>query len=86
LFKNNIPSAFIRELVQNNKYAPYVFITPPWKEIYIQDQARKENFEEALEIHGQIVKAYVEYGYEIVNLPLVNPESRVKFILNFLGI
>lgn len=85
-YKNRIPSPFIEETVKANKYAPYVFFTPPWKEIYIQDQVRKENFEDAQEIHGQIVKAYLKYGYKIVNLPLENPESRVKFILNFLGI
>lgn len=85
-FKNKIPSAFIEEIVKANKYAPFVFITPPWKEIYMKDQVRKENFEEALEIHGQIVRAYLKFDYKIVNLPLVNPESRVQFIMNFLGI
>lgn len=85
-FKKKVPSAFIEETVKMNRYAPLVFITPPWKEIYIQDQVRKENFGEALEIHGLIVRAYLKYGYKIVNLPLVNPESRVQFMMNFLGI
>jgi predicted ATPase len=85
-YKKNDPSPFIEEIVKTNKYAPYVFITPPWKEIYRKDQVRKENFEEALAIHDQIVRAYLKYGYKIVNLPLVNPESRVQFILNFLDI
>ncbi len=85
-FKKKNPSSFIVEMVKNNKYAPFVFITPPWQEIYRMDQIRKENFEEALAIHDQIVRAYLKYGYKIVNLPLVNPGSRVQFILNFLGI
>ena len=85
-FKNKIPSAFIVETAKANKYAPFVFITPPWKKIYIKDHVRKENYEEALEIHGQIVRAYLKFDYKIVNLPLVNPESRIRFIMNFLGI
>lgn len=84
--KGKEPSPFIEEIVCTNRYASFVFITPPWKEIFMQDEIRKENFEEAVEIHRQIVKAYLKYDYKIIELPLVNPEMRVKFILNFLDI
>jgi predicted ATPase len=85
-YKNMIPSAFIQELVRANRYAPFVFVTPPWEEIFLQDEIRKENFEDALEIHDQILNAYLKCNYKIINLPLANPEERVRFILNFLGI
>ena len=84
--KGKEPSTFIEEMVVTNRYASLVFVTPPWKEIFIQDEIRKENFNEAVEIHWQIVKAYLKYDYKIIDLPLVNPEMRVKFILNFLDI
>ncbi len=84
--KKKVPSSFIEELVAKNKYASCVFITPPWEEIFIRDEIRKEDFKEAVEIHEQIIKAYLKYNYRIINLPQVNPEARVKFILNFLGI
>jgi predicted ATPase len=85
-YKKKQPSSFIEEVVLANRYAPQVFITPPWEEIFTRDGIRRENFEEALLIHEQIVKAYLKYRYKIVNLPKTNPEMRVKFILNFLGI
>ena len=85
-YKKKQPSTFIEEIVSKNRYAPYVFVTPPWEKIFTQDGIRRENFEEALLIHEQIVKAYLKYRYKIVNLPKTNPEMRVKFILNFLGI
>jgi predicted ATPase len=74
------------DLVSENKYAPFVFITPPWDEIYIKDEIRREDFKEAVEIHEQIIKAYLKFDYKIISLPLLNPDERVKFILNFLGI
>jgi len=85
-YKNKMPSQFIMELATSNRYAPFVFVTPPWIEIYTKDEIRQEEFKDALEIHHQIVNAYLQYGYKIINLPLTIPEERVKFILNFLGI
>jgi predicted ATPase len=85
-FKKKSPSAFIEEVVLNNRYAPYIFVAPPWKEIFIQDEIRKENFEEASEIHRQIINTYLKYNYKIIDLPFVNPDLRVKFILDFLDI
>jgi len=84
-YKNKIPSGFIEEKVVAERYAKYVFVAPPWKEIYVQDEIRKESFEEASLIHSYIIKSYHEYGYETVELPLTTPEMRVRFILNFLG-
>ena len=85
-FKKKMPSAFIEEVVSNYMYAHYVFVTPPWRDIFIQEDIRKESFEEASKIHQQILTAYLKYNYQIIDLPLVNPELRVKFILNFLDI
>lgn len=86
VYKKKEPSLFIVELVKSTRYAPIVFVTPPWEEIYHTDEIRQESFGQALEIHHQIVNAYLNYGYKIVNLPQAIPEVRVKFILNFLGI
>jgi predicted ATPase len=84
-YKNKIPSEFIQNKSSAERYAPYVFVTPPWKEIYVQDGIRKENFEEASLIHSYIIKSYLKYGYETVDLPLTSPELRARFILDFLG-
>lgn len=85
-YKKKVASDFLEGVVATNRYAPFVFVTPPWREIYTKDEIRREDFGEASEIHLQIVKAYLKYGYKIINLPLAIPEVRVRFILNFLGI
>ena len=85
-YKRKEPSAFIEQAASMHKYAPFVFVTPPWKDIFIRDEIRKETFSEATEIHGLILESYLKLGYKIVDLPLVNPELRIKFILEFLGI
>jgi len=86
LYKKKIPSPYILELVQKNRYETTVFVTPPWEKIFVQDDVRKESFKDSCEIHENILKAYLAHGYKLVNLPFVDPEERVRYILNFLGI
>ena len=85
-YKEKRPSTFIEEAVSSKRYAPLVFITPPWQEIYKQDDIRKENFEEACLIHQHITRAYLKYGYQTIDLPFSSPGMRVEYILNFLSI
>jgi predicted ATPase len=85
-FKQKVLSKYIEEVVKTCRYAPFVFVTPPWEEIYSQDGIRTENFVEACEIHSFVLKAYLKYDYKIIDLPFKNPKERVNFILNFLAI
>ncbi len=85
-YKNKIPSSFIEKAVLSNRYAPFVFVTPPWETIFTTDQVRRESYAEATCIHRQIIRAYHEHGYEIIEIPLTSPEMRMKFILNILAI
>ena len=85
-YKNKTPSEYIEHVVHEYRYAPYVFITPPWKEIYVRDEIRRESYGEACEIHGHIIQAYQKYDYKLIDLPFESPEKRIEFILNFLCI
>lgn len=85
-YKKKEPSGFIDEKALNERYAPFVFVTPPWKEIYAGDEVRRESFEEASLLHGYILSSYRKYGYETIDLPLESPGRRVRFILDFLGV
>jgi predicted ATPase len=71
-----------RKLSFNKK----VFVTPPWEEIYRNDEERKQSFEEAIETFDHIVKEYQAYGYEIVVLPKTDVEGRINFMLDFLNL
>ena len=63
----------------NNRYDT-VFLLPPWKEIYKQDNERYESFQEAEEIHNCLLKGYEKYGYEVIEVPFGTLASRMEFI------
>lgn len=59
----------------------YIFLMPPWEEIYISDNERYENFEQALAIHNHLERTYKELNYNIIEVPLGTVSSRTDFIL-----
>jgi len=65
-------------------YHRKVFILPPWKEIYINDAERKQNWEEAVETYEQIRLTYAELGYELIVVPKDTTEKRCQFILDLI--
>jgi predicted ATPase len=60
----------------------YIFLMPPWQEIYISDNERYENFEQALAIHNHLERTYKELGYTIIEVPTGTIENRTDFILS----
>ncbi len=48
---------------------------------YETDHARSETPEQAMIIHGQIREAYIDQGYEIVEVPVMPVAQRADFIL-----
>lgn len=79
------PASVLKESALQCRYATQVFVTPPWLQIYTTDHIRKETFEEATKIHQAIVDTYAELNYEVVDLPFVSVQERVKFILSAIG-
>lgn len=59
-----------------------VFILSPWQEIYVSDNERYENFDQALVIHDHLVKSYTNYGYKLHDVPFGSVNSRTEFILD----
>lgn len=66
------------------KKHPYskIFLLPPWESIYISDEARYENFEQANSIHQHLVETYRKYGYNLIEVPKDTVANRADFILN----
>jgi predicted ATPase len=62
-----------------------IFMLPPWENIYISDEARYENFEQATLIHQHLVETYGQYGYQLIEVPKASPADRVAFILQSLA-
>lgn len=65
----------------DHKY-DHVFILAPWQEIYVSDNERYENYEQAVEIHHHLLAAYARYGYALHDVPFGTVENRTDFIIN----
>ena len=59
-----------------------IFILPPWEEIYVSDEARYENFEQAKLIHNHLTETYKNFGYELIEVPKDTLDNRILFILD----
>lgn len=74
-----------RAAIARFRYAPTVFVAPPWEAIYQADAERTQTFAEAIESHDRVSAAYVAAGYELTPLPLTTPEARADFVLATIG-
>lgn len=68
------------------RYRRTVFIAPPWADIYGQDAERKQDFAEAERTYEEMARTYPRYGYELVELPRSDVETRIDFVLQRLRI
>lgn len=59
-----------------------IFILPPWEDIYISDDARYENYDQAVLIHEHLVETYEKYGYNLIEVPRDTVDNRILFILD----
>lgn len=75
----------LEDAINKHRYHDTVFITPPWKEIYGNDDERKESFEKACDIHFQLTQTYTNFGYLVIDVPQLKTEDRVQFILDYLN-
>ena len=69
------------EYARTYKYHTSVFITPPWKDIFVNDHERRESWEQLLHIHEYLVSSYKAYGYDVIEVPKSSLEKRIAFIL-----
>lgn len=73
-------------LINDLRYHSTIFMTPPWKEIFCEDDERKNSFESAIEEYERLLKCYHEYGYKLIELPKVSVTERHGFILSQLSL
>ena len=72
---------FLRQACDEYRYAPQVFIAPPWKEIYATDTERKQDFAEAIRTYEVLADTYRECEYNLIELPKASPQERANIIL-----
>lgn len=76
----------LEQPIANYRYHPIVFITPPWPEIYSTDNERREKLQMMNEIHDSIHSTYLSLGYDVREIPKMDPEDRLHFLLNAIGL
>jgi predicted ATPase len=76
--KSDYPKEFA-QLCLSNKY-DHIFLLPPWKDIYSQDNERYESFEQAELIHDYLQKSYQKYDYTVHGVPFGSVEQRSDYI------
>lgn len=69
------------EYARSHRYDPVVYITPPWADIYVQDNERKETFDQLEDIHDQLLHTYQRLGYKLKEIPRMEVESRANWLM-----
>ena len=67
---------------RTHRYSRTVFVPPPWREIYTQDDERKQSFEDCLATHEAILRRLRALSYEAVTVPEGSPAERAEFVLS----
>ncbi|MEN3322410.1 ATP-binding protein [Mariniflexile soesokkakense] len=85
-YMNYIGNTYPQSFVDTCKKALYdtVFILKPWETIYTSDNERYESFEQALEIHKQLLNTYQQFNYNLIDVPFGTVENRTDYILKVL--
>jgi predicted ATPase len=71
----------IMEACRRFRYAPLIFLAPPWRAIYTVDDERKQDFAEAEQTYAVVSSVYRELDYQTLELPLLPPTARARFVL-----
>lgn len=74
--------AHVQRAVETIRYAPMVFLLPPWREIFGQDAERRQSFDEAERTCEMMRQTYRAAGYRIVAVPRAPVTERAAFVLN----
>lgn len=70
-----------KQLVDSYPYE-FVFLFPPWADIYRTDDERDHPFEHAVRVYESIRNWYPRMGYTVTEVPIDTPENRAAFILD----
>jgi predicted ATPase len=65
-------------------YASPVFLAPPWREIFVNDAERPQSFAEAQELSAHIRRAYLDCGFQLIELVKGSVAARRQQILEYL--
>jgi predicted ATPase len=67
-------------------YASAVFFAPPWREIFVNDAERPQSFAEAHELSAHIRRAYLDCGFQLIDLVKGSVTDRLRQVLQSLDV
>ena len=67
------------------RYAPAVFMAPPWADIYVTDPERQHGFVEASAEYDWLLEGYRDRGYRIRLLPFLSVAERADWMAQALA-
>jgi predicted ATPase len=74
--------AWMEEEAWRLRYNASVFIAPQWKEIFGQDEERRQSWDVAVRTHDVMAETYAELGYDLVELPRASVARRAEFVIS----
>jgi predicted ATPase len=75
-----VAQAEFEEAAAKRRYAKRVFILPPWREIFVNDDFRQASYDAYCSVHAMIERAYSDSGYDLVEVPKAAVDIRADFI------
>ncbi|NUU66449.1 AAA family ATPase [Enterobacteriaceae bacterium BIT-l23] len=66
--------------VRDCRYAPRVFFAPPWRDIYRQDDERRQSWDEAAATARVMLRLYRACGYQVVMVPPLTAAARARWL------
>lgn len=69
------------QAVRDCRYAPRVFFAPPWRDIYCQDDERRQSWNEAVATARVMQRLYRACGYQLVMIPPLPTAARARWLL-----
>lgn len=71
---------YARNAVARYRYAPTVFLVPPWEELFRGDAERQKGFGTAVEEYEALERAYPAHGYAIEIVERASVAERADFL------
>ncbi|TNB49700.1 ATPase [Martelella lutilitoris] len=79
-------AAEVPDIARKLRYNATVFMTPPWPEIYVTDAERRHGLDDGIAEYERLMDFYPKLGYRPVVLPKADIETRIRFILQRVGV
>lgn len=74
----------LESAIDQHPYYSTVFLLPPWKEIFENDEERMEEFDQSVRAFNQLRETYSHHGYTLIDVPFGSLQQRVDFIVKYI--